>query len=315
MNRTSATERLRAALGERASTGVPLAEHTTMRVGGPADLLLVARSRQELAQAAQAAQAHRVPWRVLGGGANVLVADAGITGLVIVNKASQVDVRADGEVYAESGASLIGLARACVERGLTGLEWATGVPGTVGGAVIGNAGAYRGETADNLQSGTVLELRADQARVVERPVDWFEYGYRHSRLKQAVRERRSAADETRYVLLAATFALAPGDPDEIQRKVETLTALRTKIQPPGASTGSTFKNPPDDKAGRLIEAAGLKGRRVGGAVISPLHANFIVNQGGARASDIKALIDLVQEQVRQQFGVRLELEIQLIGNW
>lgn len=275
-----------------------------MRVGGPADLLIVCESVDEIVRAVGLAREHGVPWMLLGGGCNVLVADAGIRGLVIINKAAGIEF-AGTDVRAEAGASLASLARETVERGLAGLEWATGLPGTVGGAVVGNAGAFDGDIAGVLSGATVLQ---PDGVVVERPNEWFEFAYRSSRLK---REH----GDTGYAILAATFGLRRGDPQALAaRAVEILDWRRTK-HPAGATMGSTFKNPPGGHAGYLIEQAGLRGYRIGGAQISELHGNFFMNTGGATAADVLALIEHTREKVLRQFGVELELEIELIGDW
>ena len=285
-------------------TFVPLARYTSSRVGGPADWLVVVESVGALVEAVRAAQADALPWRVVGGGSDLLVSDAGVRGLVIINKARKVVFQDAYQVYAESGANLGSLARACVARGWAGLEWAVGVPGTVGGAVVGNAGAHGGETSYVVESVTLLEAGS----VVEWPVERMAYDYRTSLLKRSAGE----GDASR-VVLAATLALEAGDQARLAQLADKFLARRKKIQPSGPSFGSMFKNPPGDHAGRLIEAAGLKGRRVGGMQISTLHANFFVNSGDATAADVKALIDLAQERVQQQFGVALELEIEMIG--
>jgi UDP-N-acetylmuramate dehydrogenase len=287
-------------------TGASLEKYTSSRVGGPAEWLVVAESVEELVEAVRAAQADGLPWRVLGGASNVLVSDAGVRGLVIVNRARQIVFEDDYVVYAESGANLAALARGCVARGWAGLEWAVGVPGTVGGAVVGNAGAHGGDTSGVLQSATVLEA----GEVVEWPVERLEYAYRNSVLKRDA--RRGVASR---VVLTATLALEPGDPAHLAQQADEFLERRKRIQPPGHSFGSMFKNPPGDYAGRLIEAAGLKGMQVGGAQVSPLHANFFVNTGGATAADMLALVELARQGVREQFGVELELEVELVGEW
>jgi UDP-N-acetylmuramate dehydrogenase len=283
----------------------PLARYTSARIGGPADWLLVADSIPALMEAAAFAQREGMPWRVLGSGSNVLVADAGVAGLVIVNKARRVSYNAGGRVSAESGANLSSLARGCIARGLAGLEWAVSVPGTVGGAVVGNAGAHGGDMAGNLVAASMLGL---DGAVVEWPVTRFRYGYRDSALK-------GMPAGARPLILKAELQLGMGNVAELSRRAETFVARRKSTQPPGASMGSMFKNPPGDYAGRLIERAGLKGMRVGGAQISPVHANFFVNTGTARAADVKTLIDVARKRVRELFGVELTLEIELIGKW
>jgi UDP-N-acetylmuramate dehydrogenase len=210
-------------------------------------------------------------------------------------------------VEAEGGASLSTVARQCVARGLAGLEWAATIPGTVGGAVVGNAGAWGGDVASTLVRARVLEARGAAA---DWPVERFQYGYRASILKQ-----ESSPAACRPVVLKAEFALHVGERGRLEAEVAEMTSRRKATQPPGASCGSVFRNPPGDYAGRLIEAAGLKGVSRGKAEISPVHANFVVNRGGARAADVKALIDLARQRVHAEFGVRLNLEIQLLGRW
>ena len=302
---------LRAAFGARLKTGEPLARYTSARIGGPADFLAVANTAGEPAELVRGA------WRlgfqpfILGGGSNVLVSDAGVRGLVILNRARDLSFRAAPQggrpsVWAESGASLGSLARQCGARGLAGLEWAATVPGTVGGAVFGNAGAHGGDLAGNLLLAEILQH--DGSVRYWTPVE-LGFGYRTSRLKQLKAQGRP------HVVLGAELALSAGEPQALQAKVDQFVAHRKRTQPPGASMGSMFKNPPGDYAGRLIEAAGLKGRRRGQAEISPLHANFFVNLGNARAADVLALIHKAHAAVMEKFGVDLELEVELIGDW
>jgi len=297
---------LEAAFGERLQRRVPLAPYTSARLGGPADALLIVRSADELAEAVAWLWAHEVPFLVLGGGSNVLVSDAGVRGVVLLNKAAAVRFGEDEEgswVRAESGANLGRVARRAALQGLAGLEWAAGIPGTVGGAVVGNAGAHGGDMAGVLRVAEILHRREGR---VTWPVERLAYGYRTSWLKVHPGEA---------VVLAATLRLRPGDPQELQARLEEGRAYRQRTQPPGASMGSMFKNPPGDYAGRLIEAAGLKGTRIGGAEISRVHANFIVNHGDATARDVAELLRLARCTVAERFGVRLDLEIQLIGDW
>ncbi|MCL6509419.1 MAG: UDP-N-acetylmuramate dehydrogenase [Anaerolineae bacterium] len=296
-------------LQARARRNEPLSKHTTARIGGPADLLIEVRTTDELIAVAQRADAMGLPYLVLGGGANVLVSDAGVRGLVIVNRAREIrfDVRGvKARVEVDSGVMLATLARDCIERGLAGLEWAINVPGTVGGGVVGNAGAYGADIASNL----------NLARIMRRgyaPEYWtprqLQFGYRTSALK-----RYAPAD--RPIVLSATFDLKMDYRANLERRANEYIARRKATQPPGASIGSMFKNPEGDYAGRLIEACGLKGKRIGGAMISDKHANFFVNvSGNAAASDVKALIDLAHAEVLKRFGVDLALEIELVGEW
>jgi UDP-N-acetylmuramate dehydrogenase len=296
---------LRAALGdESVAEGRPVARYTSLRVGGPADLLIVAESAGSLQQAVTLAWERDVPCYVLGSGSNVLVGDGGIRGLVVVNRAKAVGI-VEGGIRAESGAALATVARLAVSAGLEGLEWASGIPGTVGGAVVGNAGAWGSDVASTLGQATVLQ--ADGSAAAWAP-ERFGYAYRTSALKRQGPGRRG-------VVLEAEFRLQPADSASLQARVAEISARRKASQPAGASCGSVFKNPPGDYAGRLVEAAGLKGQARGGAIISPVHANFVVNEGGASAGDVRSLIELMRQTVRERFGVTLELEIEVLGEW
>lgn len=303
--RPTLASQLRLAFGDRLREGEPLSRHTSARVGGPADFFVTVDSADELADAAREAMRQGVRYYVLGAGSNVLVSDRGVRGLAIKNRAGAITFEDRGELIiarAESGVGLPTLARQCVLRGASGLEWAATVPGTVGGAVVGNAGAHGSDTAASLRLATILQGNGE---IREWSNADLKFSYRKSALKNG----------GRAVALSAEFALTRGDPDELQMRVETFLAHRRRTQPPGASIGSMFKNPPGDYAGRLIEAAGLKGMRIGKAEISPIHANFFVNLGGATTRDVYSLIALAQSKVREKFGVELELEIELAGDW
>lgn len=295
-------------LGDRLLRDEPLARYTAARLGGPAEWLYVARGPlDELARVAEAAWAAGLPLRVLGGGSNVLVSERGVRGLVVINHAESVEFgewHGGRRVAAASGTGLVALARRCQRRGLAGLEWAVSVPGTVGGAVVNNAGAHGGDIAASLRDAVVLEPGGPRLLA---PAD-MAYAYRHSSLK--------ARADRRFVVLLAQFALAADDPAAIQARMDDYSARRKQTQPPGASLGSIFKNPPGDYAGRLIEAAGLKGFQIGGAQVARLHANFFINSGGAAtASDYYALVEHVRAVVAQKTGVVLEPEIELVGDW
>ncbi|HMK07712.1 MAG TPA: UDP-N-acetylmuramate dehydrogenase, partial [Anaerolineales bacterium] len=212
-------------------------------------------------------------------------------------------VAADTRLTAESGASLGGVARRSAERGLSGLEWAATIPGTIGGAVVGNAGAHGGDMASSLESVEILQPPdTRETWATER----LGYTYRSSLLK------RQAA---RSVVLSASFLLRLSTPEVTKARIEANIQARRRTQPPGASLGSMFKNPPGDFAGRLVEAAGLKGRRRGAAEISPLHANFFINHGGARARDVADLLVEARRRVQETSGVVLEPEVELMGDW
>lgn len=285
----------------------PLAKLTVARLGGPAEGVLRVRDDSALQTALRWVTEHDIPWRILGGGANVLASDDGFRGLVIVNQMREVQIdAASGRVMAQSGANLATLARRCMAKGLKGLEWCVSVPGTVGGAVVNNAGAHGGDMAHDLVECAVLDIAADFQRLTW-AVDQLDYGYRHSRLK---------GQHGRYIVLSAVLQTDPGhDPTDLNAIADGFIAHRKSTQPPGASLGSMFKNPPGDYAGRLIEAAGLKGHQIGGVQISPVHANFFVNTGAGTAEDYRALIELAQAEVLAQFGVSLELEVERVGDW
>lgn len=286
----------------------PLARYTAARLGGPADMLYLAKqSLNELAEVVSAAWSRGIPVRVLGGGANVLVSDRGVRGLVVINDVSQItfgEWHGGRNVSATSGTGLTILARKCQSQGLSGLEWAVSVPGTVGGAVVNNAGAHGSDIAATLTETVVLDPRHG-AQIFT--LDEMAYDYRSSSLK--------ARPDRRFLVLLAQFSLRLGNSEEILAKMEHFIAYRKQTQPPGASLGSIFKNPTGDYAGRLIEAAGLKGYQIGGVQISPIHANFFINIRQATAADYYSLIRHAQETVLNQFRVELELEIELIGEW
>ena len=307
---------LRQKFGERLQTEVELTRYTSARVGGPAEMLLVAKSGGELAEMVSALWALEQPFLILGGGSNVLVADAGVRGVVLLNRARHVRFSEHADcptVWAESGANFGLLARQAAARGLSGLEWAAGIPGTLGGAVVGNAGAFGADLATNLVVAEILHrIPAMEASSYPagRREKWarehFGYSYRSSVLKSGAMTA---------VVLSAKLALERSTAEAVAARIDEHTVIRHRTQPPGASTGSMFKNPPGDYAGRLIDAVGLKGAQMGGAQISPLHGNFFINTGRASASDYYQLIRLAQRTVREKFGVDLELEIQLVGEW
>jgi UDP-N-acetylmuramate dehydrogenase len=323
---------LRKIFGTRLITNVSLANLTTSQVGGPADGLITVKNVDELLEVSWELDKIQVPFIVLGGGSNVLVSDAGIRGIVVHNMAREVHFNMNSKppkVWAASGANFGLLARMAVAKNLTGLEWAAGIPGSVGGAIIGNAGAHGSEMSDNLILAEILHLNNGKEdnnvsdklpKRVEWPVDQLELNYRSSKLKrmsvdgiETILSKKQ--DRPEFIVLSALIRLDKGDKVDVRRKLLEYSAYRRRTQPPGASMGSMFKNPKGDYAGRLIEAVGLKGTRVGRAEISKFHANFFINLGGATASDIWELIQLAREQVREKIGINLELEIELIGEW
>ena len=315
---------MRQEFGERVEFNAPLARLTSARLGGPADALVSVNSSVELAEAAAWRWSHHLPWIILGGGSNLLVSDAGVRGVVVLNRARQVEFdRASVEpsAWAESGANFGLLARQAAAYGLAGLEWAVGIPGTVGGAVVGNAGAHGADMASNLMVAEILQHEGCEQLIMggqeygeQWPVGRLEYGYRSSILKRAsVHGRGASACE--YVVLRAQLRLAHSSQQVVQEQMDGFSEHRRRTQPPGATMGSMFKNPPGDYAGRLIDTAGLKGSVSGDAQISPVHANFFINRGQATATDFYRLIKLAQQAVLEQTGIRLELEIELVGEW
>lgn len=302
---------LEAEVGDRLLVNEPLSAHTSYRIGGPADLFVTVESQDALCRVVALARESQVPYFLLGAGTNLLVSDKGIRGLVIENRArgSRFEVQGEGTtLWAEAGALLKDLAEESVRRGLAGLEWAVGIPGTVGGAVVGNAGAYGGYVSDILTQVTIW--RAD-GEIQEFKAEEVRFGYRTSRFKAANRERGAAAP----VILSAQFKLQPESVEVLQERVAEYIRQREARQPSEPSAGSVFKRTAQYPAGFLIEQAGLKGKRIGDAQISPKHANFIVNLGQARASEVKALMDMARDAVLKQFGIELELEQELVGEW
>lgn len=300
----------------------PLAKYTAWRIGGPARWFGTAATPAALHAGLAWAGERGVQVFVLGGGTNLLVRDSGFAGLVLRLRDQSVQMQAAGDVgYARvgAGAPMAGTVRRLAAQGWAGLEWAEGLPGTIGGAVFGNAGCYGGDIA------TILRRAWLQVgdHVEEWPVERFGYGYRTSALKaeRAALPLAGAAAPTgaerpqpaTRVVLAAEFALHRGDPRALAEQMQRTAAERKRKTPVGSSCGSVFKNPPGDSAGRLIEAAGLKGARVGQAQIAQTHANYIVNQGGASSDDVLRLIELARERVLREFGVALTLEVEILG--
>jgi UDP-N-acetylmuramate dehydrogenase len=284
---------------------VPLLDYTTWKVGGPAEWFAEPAERAQLIALAAWAASEALDFRCIGAGSNLLVADAGLPGLTLCNRRLQGSVLDAGEgwVEAEAGEPIPTLARKAARAGLAGLEWAVGIPGTVGGAVVMNAGAQGGCTAEWLHSVEVIDPARPSTPFTLMAAD-LDFAYRHSRLQQEP-----------LLVLAARFHLEPGnDPTEVTARTSANLHSRTSTQPyQQPSCGSVFRNPEPAKAGRLIEALGLKGTAVGGAQVSPIHANFIVNTGGATADDVAALIRLVQERVREGHGVELHPEVKRLG--
>jgi UDP-N-acetylmuramate dehydrogenase len=279
----------------------PLKRYTAWKIGGPADALLEPKSVEELVEATERAREHDVPLTILGGGTNVLIRDGGIRGLTIRLAKSLRGVEIEGtSVTAESGVLYPVLANTTAGRGLAGLEFATGIPGTVGGAVYMNAGAYGSETKEVLDWADVVK----DHEVIRIKSEDLDLSYRHSALHE----------NPDWVVLRAGYTLVPGDPTELKARIKEFRKQRMNGSPNRPSCGSTFKRPPGDFPGRVIEAAGLKGTRVGNIEVSPVHANYLVNLGGGTAEEALKLIDLVQVKVRERLGIELEAEVRILGD-
>jgi UDP-N-acetylmuramate dehydrogenase len=293
---------LRAVLGDRVAFGVPMARYTSLRVGGAVDALATPADRDELAALLALCKRRGWPHRVVGAGFNTLVRDEGLDGVMIqLARFRALAVEPGPRVRAEAGvrhASLVGL---CAREGLAGLEFGAGIPGTIGGWLAMNAGIGTHEVKDVVESVELLVPGETATRALDAADLEFRY-----------RELRGTAPGA--VLLGATFRVEKSTPEAVQAEIDRLLARRAETQPLDVpSCGSVFKNPPGDFAGRLIEAAGLKGERVGGAEISSTHANFIVNRGGATAADVLALIERARERVAARAGVTLETEVRILG--
>jgi UDP-N-acetylmuramate dehydrogenase len=275
--------------------------HTTFQVGGPADLFVEPGNREELRYALTQARDDNVPFFVTGNGSNLLVSDEGFRGMILHIGKSMSEVAVSGtRVRAEAGASLARIAKEAYEHGLTGMEFAAGIPGSLGGAVVMNAGAYNGEMKDIL---TEVDVMTREGEVKTIPARDLELSYRHS-----------CIPENGYIVLGAGIELSPGDPEAIKSRMSELALARRQKQPlEYPSAGSTFKRPEGYFAGKLVQDAGLKGYTVGGARVSEKHSGFVINHGGAEACEIRFLIRQVQKKVMKQFGVLLEPEVRFIG--
>jgi UDP-N-acetylmuramate dehydrogenase len=293
---------LEAALRDRITFDVPMSRHTALRIGGPADALATPADRGELARLLAVCSEYSLPRTLLGAGFNVLVRDAGIEGVVIVlRKLRALEERPGPGVYAEAGVSHSQVTRFCTDRGLSGLEFTAGIPGTVGGWLAMNAGIGTREMQHVVRAVEIVPGDGGAERTIPREDLEFRYRGLHGLPAGAV-------------LVAALFAVEPSTREAVKAEVTGLLDARAETQPLNVpSCGSVFRNPSGDHAGRLIEAAGLKGERVGGAQISEVHANFIANTGGATADDVLALIERAQKRVRDTAGIELETEVKVMG--
>jgi UDP-N-acetylmuramate dehydrogenase len=293
---------LRAKFGARVRASMPLAELTSFRIGGPADLFVNVEDEGELMHAKAAAYRAGVPCFCLGAGTNLLVSDRGMRGLVVRLGDGFAKIKIDDtKVVAGAGAAFGALVEVVVDLGLEGLEFGEGIPGTVGGGLVMNAGAFGGEIAKVV---TLVHGVTEEGEAIALTKDDVKFAYRRTELPQ------------RFVITRVDFELARGDRERLMTRVAELKAKRASRQPRGVpNAGSIFKNPPGNFAGKLLEGAGLKGTRLGGAAFSDQHANFIVNLGGAQAAEVLALIDMARNKVKEQSGVLLEPEVRLVGDW
>ena len=310
-------------LGQEVDKDVALAKYTSYKIGGPAKYFFIAQNNEDLVRAVVFAKKCKIPACVLGGASNVLISDYGFNGLVIINKAKDIIFKSDNRVVADAGVILMVLVNQTIKKGLVGLEWAAGIPGTVGGAVRGNAGAFRSETADNLIGVEIM--RGSKQFILSK--EQCQFGYRDSIFKH-----------NNDLIISAEFQLTPGDSAKAKARLLEILAKRRAGQPlQYGSAGSVFKNvlinadnqnladeikdlPQEYRefkkipAAWLIEQCGLKGKQIGQAQISDMHANFIINLKGATAKDVKALIEEIKAEVKAKFGFKMEEEIQYLGS-
>lgn len=281
----------------------PMKKHTTFRLGGAADYFLSPEKAEQVAELIHICREENISYFILGNGSNLLVSDRGYRGTVIQIFKNMNDIRVEGtKLYVQAGALLSAIARKALDAGLTGMEFASGIPGTVGGAAVMNAGAYGGEMKDIIKSVTVL-TKEGEMKVLD--ASELQFGYRTSVIK-----------ENGYVVLEAVIQLCPGDKETIQKRMEELKEQRVTKQPlEYASAGSTFKRPEGYFAGKLIQDAGLRGYQVGGAQVSEKHCGFVINTGDAVAEDVWNLIHDVQEKVYDKFQVKLEPEVKFLGDF
>ena len=288
---------------DRVLVDEPMKRHTTFRIGGPADFFLLPSTVDEVRGILEICREEELPYFILGNGSNLLVSDKGYRGVIIQLYRNFSNISVEGnEICASSGALLSQIAAAARNASLTGFEFAGGIPGTLGGAVFMNAGAYGGEMKDVLKEAVVM---TEQGEILTLPVEKLEMGYRTSRIKKAG-----------YLVLEARLVLEQGDMDKIRDITKDLTEKRVSKQPlEYPSAGSTFKRPEGYFAGKLIMDAGLRGYQVGDAQVSEKHCGFVINKGNATAADVLTLIENVREKVQEQFGVTLEPEVKFLGEF
>lgn len=299
----SAYDELKAVIRGRVLAGEPMSRHTSWRIGGPADLLVVPRDVDDLREALGYARRHQIPVHVIGNGTNLLVSDLGVRGMVIKIGPGLAGIEVRGDIItAGAGAPLPRLAASALESGLAGFEFLAGIPGTVGGALVMNAGANGCSVGERVQRVTAIDYAGNEFHLNR---EELVFSYRHSSLAQK-----------QLIVAEAVFAGLPGRREEIKQKMESYLARRRQTQPlEQPNAGSVFKNPPGDSAGRLIEQAGCKGMRVGAIEVSPRHANFFVNLGGGTARDVLELVERVRRMVEEKHGCTLVLEVRKLGEF
>ena len=298
------TEELTELLGnDRVLTNEPMSRHTTFRIGGPADLFLLPNTIEEIKKIREICIREQEPYFILGNGSNLLVSDSGFRGVIIQTYRNLAQIQVEGDcIRAQAGTLLSGSAQAARAASLTGFEFAAGIPGTLGGAVVMNAGAYGGEMKDVLKEATVLDGEGQIRRI---PVQELAMGYRTSVIKEAG-----------YTVLEAVISLKKGDPKQIRETMKDLAQRRISKQPlEYPSAGSTFKRPEGYFAGKLIMDSGLRGYTHGGAQVSEKHCGFVINAGGATAKDVCELMEHVQETVYEKYNVKLEPEVKFLGDF
>lgn len=280
-----------------------MSQHTTFRIGGPADVFVMPENYEQIREVLRLCKEEKLPFFVLGNGSNLLVSDSGYRGVIIQMDRNMEEIRVEGEeIHACAGALLSSVAVAARNASLTGFEFAGGIPGTIGGAAVMNAGAYGGELKDVLKEVTVMTREGELLTI---PVDKLEMGYRTSIIKTSG-----------YLVLEAVISLKKGDEEKIRAVMKDLSERRTEKQPLDyPSAGSTFKRPEGYFAGKLIMDSGLRGYRVGGAQVSEKHCGFVINAGGATAEDVRSLMDHVIRVVREKYGVTLEPEVKFLGDF
>ena len=281
----------------------PMSQHTTFRIGGPADVFVMPGNYEQIREVLRLCKEEKLPFFVLGNGSNLLVSDSGYRGVIIQMDRNMEEICLDGEeIHACAGALLSSVAVAARNASLTGFEFAGGIPGTIGGAAVMNAGAYGGELKDVLKEVTVMTREGE---ILTIPADKLEMGYRTSIIKTAG-----------YLVLEAVISLKKGDEEKIRAVMKELSERRTEKQPLDyPSAGSTFKRPEGYFAGKLIMDSGLRGYRAGGAQVSEKHCGFVINAGGATAEDVRSLMDHVIRVVREKYGVTLEPEVKFLGDF